>query len=66
MIGHEHTNVHSAIKVCGEFGQVIQIAAVVFLGEETGGAVIAALDPPPVDAGKAESGSAKCGIALIV
>ena len=54
---------HSAIKVCGEFGQVIQIAAVVFLGGETGGAVIAALDPQPVDSGKAESDSAKCGIA---
>lgn len=63
MIGHDHTNVHSAIKVCGEFGQVIQIASVVFLGDETAGAVIAALDPQPVDAGLAESGSAKCGMA---
>jgi len=43
--------VHGALKVLAQFSQVIQIKSVVFVGEETGGAVVTALNNVPGNAG---------------
>ena len=57
MIAHKHICVHGTIKSLGQLGQRIQINAVVFIGEEAGRAIVAALDDVPGNAGKAQTGA---------
>ena len=58
MVAHQHVGMDPAIEACGELRQFVQIAPEILLGVETYGAVIAALDDVPWDAGDTQTGAA--------
>jgi hypothetical protein len=47
--------VYCALKAHGQFSQVIEIEAVIFVGVEAGSTIVASLDDVPGDAGKAQA-----------
>jgi hypothetical protein len=61
MIGHQHIGMDGAAEALGLFGQVVEVAAVVFLSVKAHRAVVATLDDVPGDAGDTQAGAAGHG-----
>ena len=58
VVGHLDVGMHPATGLAREFSQPIEIDAVVLIGEETGLAVVAALDQVKRDVGQRQAGAA--------
>ena len=57
MVRHQYIRVNTAAGFPGIFGKPIQIAAIVFIGEKTGLAIIAALNEMDRDIGQCDAGA---------
>jgi transposase len=61
MVGHQDIGVDGAAELAGKPIEMEKVELIVFFSEETDGAVIAALDDVPGDAGDGEAGAAGHG-----
>ena len=55
VVGHQHVGENGAAKAPRLLGEIIEIAPVVFFGMEANGAVVAALNDVPGNAGDAQA-----------
>ena len=58
MIGHQHIGVHGAAELVGKLFQVLQVELVILFSMKADGAIVAALDDVPRNAGKGKAGAA--------
>ena len=57
MVGHQHVGVDGATELVGKLFEVVQVELIVLFAVETDGAVIAALDDVPGNAGEGQAGA---------
>ena len=58
VIGHQHIGVYGAAKLVGKLFQVVQVELVVLFGMKADGAIVAALNDVPSNAGEGKAGAA--------
>ena len=57
VVGHQHVGVYRAAELVGKLFEVVKVKLVVLFAVETDGAIVAALDDVPGNAGKGQAGA---------